>query len=430
MPCKAIPESSVTTTMRETGPSPDAPSGKPLAALTDLARFGGAPLFAAPHHVNRPQAPDRAAFDALMDRVWDRHWFTNDGPLVQQLEGRLAAHLDVPHCVLMSNATLALDLVMQALGIRGEVLLPSYTFISTAHLLHLRGLTPVFCEVGPDMTLDPADCAARLTPRTCAVVATHVWGNPCDIEGLQGLCDGAGIPLLFDAAHAFGSRYKGQPLGRFGRAEVFSLHATKAFHACEGGLVTTCDTELARRLRLMRNFGFSDSDRVDCAGVNAKMSELHAAMGLCNLDALPASRATALAVHRTYQRGLADLPGLTLMAPPVPEDNNHHYVVACIDAGVFGMHRDRLNALLTVENVLARRYFFPGGHRSPPHLAQTEASGLNLSRTDALCDSVLVLPGGGAADPRDAAEICRLIRFIASHAKAIQAILKPETSAN
>ena len=290
---------------------PDSPAPsfhrKPLTGPEDLALFGAPPVFDTPRHVNRPAAPDRAAFDAMMDAVWERRWFTNDGPLVQELERRLSAFLDVPHCVLTSNATAGLDLVMQCLGIRGEVLLPSYTFISTAHLLALRGLTPVFCEVGTDMALDPADAAARLTERTDAVVATHVWGSPCDIDGLGALCDAAGIPLLFDAAHAFGARHRGHPLGRFGRAEVFSLHATKAFHTCEGGLITTCDAALAEQLRLARNFGFSGSDRVDCTGVNAKMSELHAAMGLANLDAFPATRAAARAVHAAYRDGLARL---------------------------------------------------------------------------------------------------------------------------
>lgn len=392
---------------------------KHLTTPRDLALLGAPPLFDTPRHVNRPVAPDRAAFDALMDQVWARRWFTNDGPLVQELERRLAAFLDVPHCVLTTNATAALELVMRALDIRGEVLLPAYTFISTAHLVTLAGLTPVFCEVGDDMNLDPADCAARMGPNIGAVVATHVWGSPCDIDALQALCDRAGVPLLFDAAHAFGGRYKGQRLGRFGTAEVFSLHATKAFHACEGGLVTTRDAALADRLRLTRNFGFSGADRVDCAGVNAKMSELHAATGLCNLDAFEQTRTAARGVHDTYARALDGVPGLALKRPPAGEDNNHHYVVAEIDAAAFGMTRDLLCDLLTAENVYARRYFFPGGHRSPPHLARTQATGLTLPRTDALCASVLVLPGGGAGTVDDAKQISALIRFAATHARAI-----------
>lgn len=398
-------------------------SVKPLLTLSDLAVFGAAPLFDTPRHVNRPNAPKRAAFEALIDQVWDRRWFSNDGPLVQKLEQRLCDFLDVPHCVLTTNATAALDLVMQALNVEGEVLLPSYTFISTAHMLHLRGLTPVFCEVGADMTLDPADCAARMGPRTGAVVATHAWGSSCNIDALQRVCDAAGVPLLFDAAHAFGGRYRGHRLGRFGRAEVFSLHATKAFHTCEGGLITTTDDALANQLRLTRNFGFSGSDRVDCAGMNAKMSELHAAMGLCNLDAFGDTCTAAKEIHADYARGLAGLAGINLRCPPLEEDNNHHYVVAEIDATALGMDRDALLAVLTAENIWARRYFFPGGHRSPPHLGETLAAGLGLPQTDALCARVLLFPGGGAADLDDVDQICRLLRFVVAHSEAIHAAL-------
>lgn len=395
------------------------PFDKTLTAPDDLAHFGAAPLFDSPRHVNRPQAPEREAFEAFMAGIWERRWFTNDGPLVQELEAKLCDWLDVPHCVLMCNATIALDLVMQALGVRGEVLLPSYTFISTAHLLSLRGMRPVFCEVGADMLLDPADVAERITQETGAVVATHVWGSPCDVEGLQEVCDGAGVPLIFDAAHAFGGRYKGHRLGRFGAAEVFSLHATKAFHACEGGLVTTTDAALAAKLRLTRNFGFVASDKVACAGINAKMSELHAAMGLANLAAFEGTRAAARRVHAGYREGLKGVAGLTLKCPPAEEDNNHHYVVTEIDEGTFGLSRDQLLTLLSAENVFARRYFFPGGHRSPPH----EAEGVDLPRTDALCARVLLLPGGGAADPGDVDRTCALIRFIAENAAAIRARL-------
>ena len=392
---------------------------KTFSDVRDLASFGARPLFDAPRHVNRPGAPARADFEALVDGIWQRRWFTNDGPLVKELESRLAVFLDVPHCVLTCNATAALGLVLGALEVTGEVLLPSYTFISTAHVLHLSGMTPVFCDVAPDMNIAPSDCVARMTERTGALIATHVWGRPCEVRDLEDICAAAQIPLLFDAAHAFGSRHMGRRIGAFGVAEVFSLHATKAFHACEGGLVTTADGALAQRLRMMRNFGFSGSDRVDYAGVNAKMSELHAAMGLANLDIWPETKARSCAIHEVYQQGLGQIGGLDLRVPPPEEDNNHHYVVAEIDAARFGMDRDRLCALLEAENVLARRYFFPGGHRSPPHDLLAARAGLSLPETEALCNRVLVLPGGAAADPDETAAICGLIRFIADNAAKI-----------
>lgn len=392
---------------------------KPLLRAADLAIMGAPPLFAEPRHVTRPVAPDRASFDRLMDEVWESRRFTNDGPLVQMLEHRLSAFLDVPQCVLTSSAASALDLVMRAIGARGEVLLPSYTFISTAHSLHLAGLTPVFCDVTADMTLDPVDCARRITDKTTAIVATHIWGKPCDIDGLQALCEDHGLALVFDAAHAFGSRYQGQRLGRFGRAEVFSLHATKAFHACEGGLITTMDPVLAQDLRQMRNFGLSGPDRVMRAGVNAKMSELHAAMGLCNLDAFEHTRAAARHVHDIYHHDLADIAGVHVIRNSDADDSSHHYVVAEVDSAQLGLTRDALYTILQAENILARRYFAPGGHRTLPHSQRPDVAGLCLPVTERLCDSVLVLPGGAACAPEDARQIAKVIRLAADQAKAL-----------
>ncbi len=183
--------------------------------------------------------------------------------------------------------------------------------------------------------------------------------------------------------------------------------------------MTTRDSTLATRLRRMRNFGFDPMGAVEYAGLNAKMSEMHAAMGLGNLDQIDTTRALAQNVHRAYVRGLADLPGFILKLPPAAEENNHHYVVGRINAADFGMDRDTLHAVLVAENVLARRYFNPGGHRCPPYAARTKATGLELPQTDALCNDVLVLPGGAAADLADVAQICALVRFAHDNAAAI-----------
>ena len=388
----------------------------------DLASLGGAPLFDAPRHVNKPSAPARAAYDAYLSRAWDAGWFTNDGPLATELEARLASALEVPEAVLMASGTLAMDLLLEALGLRGpaardQVILPAYTFTSTANLLRRAGLTPVFADIEPiRMTLCPQAVAAALTPQTGAVIATHSWGEPAETEALQKICDAAGVPLLFDAAHAFGVRHQNRMIGGFGRAEVFSLHATKLLHSFEGGLVTTHDTGLAADLRLRRNFGFSGWDRIDMAGVNAKMSEAHAAMGLANLDRLPQILAACRAVHKAYAAGLTGVPGVTLRQPGA--GSNRHYVVAEVDTAALGLTRDQLMALLIAENVLARRYFSPGTHRLAPHAATPP---LRLPVTEAVCDRVLLLPGGAALAPEDAAAIAALIGFIAEHAAKIAA---------
>ena len=388
-----------------------------------FAIFGGTPHFDKPRHVNRPNAAPRAAYDAYFDRAWDNSWFSNDGPLLIEFEQRLQAYLGVAHCVVTCNATLALSLSLEALGLSGEVIVPSYTFISTANALKMAGLTPVFCDVrAQDMTLDPEACAALITPRTSAVIPTHVWGAACDTDALQTLCDAAEIVLLYDSAHAFGVEHQGQKIGGFGRAEIFSLHATKVLHAFEGGVVSTDDAELAEDLRLWRNFGFSGVDQVEVGGVNAKMSEAHAAMGLANLDVLDATIAANKRCHDAYATGLAGVAGLHLHRPGPGQVSNYHYVVAEVDSAQFGLSRDALVDVLFGENIWARRYFYPGGHRAPPHLPQ-DGPPAPLPVTEAICERVLVLPAGAAIALKDVEAICAVIRAIGENAPEIAARL-------
>lgn len=389
----------------------------PKRGLQDLARFGGQPLFDRPRHVNRPGAPPRSAFDAYLDRAWDARWFTNDGPLAQDFESRLAAFLGVGDCVLACNATAALELAIRALGLSGEVIVPAYTFVSTANALVQAGLVPVFCDIDPaTLNIDAEDCARRITARTSAVIPTHVWSTPCDTGALATLCEGAGLVLLYDAAHAFAAEHLGRRIGGFGRAEIFSLHATKLLHAFEGGVLATDDADLAADLRQRRNFGFAGPGRVEIAGTNAKLSEAHAAMGLANLDRLDATLAAARRVHDTYAAGLAGIGGLRFR-PPAP-GSNRHYAVAEIDAAEFGMSRDALVGLLAAENVLARRYFQPGTHRLAAH---RQTPPVALPAVEAACARILVLPAGAAIAPDDVAAICELVRFVAAQAGPIAA---------
>ena len=384
-----------------------------------LALLGGSPTFAEPLHVNKPNAAPRAAFEAYLDIAWERRWFSNDGPLLREFEARLAAYLGVAECVLTCNGTAALELTLRALNLTGEVILPSFTFISTANALVLAGLTPVFCDINAaTMNIDCDACRALITEQTSAVIATHVWGRPCDTERLQAICDAAGIALLYDAAHAFGVEHLGRRIGGFGQAEIFSLHATKVLHAFEGGVISTNDASLAADLRLRRNFGFSAVDRIDMVGINAKMSEAHAAMGLANLDTLDTTIAANRACHDTYAEGLADIAGLRLCRPGPDEVSNYHYVIAEIDATEFGLNRDDFIDLLCAENILARRYFHPGCHRMTPYLPP-EGPPPTLPVTEALCDRVLVLPAGAAIALKDVASICGLIRFASRHAASI-----------
>jgi dTDP-4-amino-4,6-dideoxygalactose transaminase len=382
-----------------------------------LAILGGPPAFRDALHVGRPNVGDRARLHELIDQALDRRWLTNQGPLVQELELRLAEQLEVRHCVATCNNTLGLQVVAHALGLTGEVIVPSFTFVATAHALRWLGLTPVFCDIDPAThNLDPSRVEELISPATSAIVGVHVWGRSCDVDALDGLARSHGLQLLFDAAHAFGCTHRGRPIGAGGAAEIFSFHATKFVNAFEGGAITTNDDELARRLRLARNFGFQDLDRVVSTGTNAKMSEAAAAMALTSLESIDTFVAANVRNHEAYRQGLDGLDGVTLLGHDPGERWNHQYVVLEIDEAVAGLSRDTLLQTLHAENVLARRYFFPGCHRMEPYRTEAPRAGDRLPATEALARRVLVLPTGTAVTVEDVQGVCRIIELAIEHA--------------
>ena len=391
--------------------------------IRDFAILGGRPVFSTPLHVNKPWTGKRSTFDNYLNTAWDTHRFSNDGPLALNLEQRIADRLGVANCVLMSNGTAAMALLLQVMGITGEVILPSFTFISTAHTLMMQGLEPVFCDVDPlTWNMSAGHCADLVTDRTAAIIATHAFGRACDVAALQAIANRAGTAFLLDAAHAFDCSSGGVKIGAFGDAEVFSFHATKAFHTGEGGAVTCRDDVLAEELRLARNFGFVGHDRVNGVGTNAKMSELSAAMGLTNLDAFDAAVAKNKAIYQAYVDGLTGLPGVSLLRCDESESNNYWYIAVRLSPE-FGIARDLAMRILQAENVLARRYFHPGCHRMQPYCTMDSGLKARLPNTEAIAETCLILPGGCGMDPADATSICALINDIVKNASALTAKL-------
>lgn len=387
--------------------------------LENYAILGGSPMFDKPLHVNKPWAGERRKFDRYLDAAWETRRFANDGPLALELERRLEDRLGVANCVLMSNGTAAMALLLHELGISGEVILPSFTFVSTAHTLMMQGLQPVFCDVDRDSwNMSAAHCAELITDKTAAIIPTHAFGRACEVESIQAIAERAGIALVMDAAHAFDCSSNGQKIGAFGDAEVFSFHATKAFHTGEGGAVTCQDAGLAERLRLARNFGFIGHGRVNGVGTNAKMSELSAAMGLTNLDGFDASVEKNKAVYQAYVEALAGVPGISLMPFDENETNNYWYIAAQL-LPEFGISRDLVMKILHAENVLARRYFFPGCHDMQPYCGMPAGTEAHLPNTEAITDTCLILPGGSEVDPQDARSICALLAGIVDNAAAL-----------
>jgi dTDP-4-amino-4,6-dideoxygalactose transaminase len=396
--------------------------------ISDLAIFGGTPTFSTKLHVGRPNIGNRDALQRRMTDLLDRRWLTNNGPYVQEFERRVADFLSVEHCITMCNATVGLEIVIRALSLKGEVIVPSFTFIATAHALQWQQITPVFCDVDPAThNIDPVKVEAMITPRTTGIIGVHVWGRPCPIESLREIAARRGLKLIFDAAHAFGNSYKGRMIGNFGEAEVFSFHATKFFNTFEGGAVTTNNPELATIIRLMKNFGFAGYDDVICIGTNGKMSEVSAAMGLTGLESIDEFVDANRRNYAAYQSGLRHLPGVQLVTYDDMERGNYQYIVVEIDEALSGLSRDILMSILHAENIQARRYFYPGCHQMKPYLSYFPHSGLHLKETERLTMRVLSLPTGTAITPTEIAAICELLNFCVSNSRAIRTKTGPMT---
>lgn len=396
-----------------------------MKTVDQLAVFGARPpLFSDRLYVGRPNVPERSRLLQRIEDVLDRRWYTNDGPYVRELELELAKLVGVRNCVTMCNGTVALEIAIRALGLSGEVIIPSLTFIATAHALQWQQITPVFCDVDPSSyTIDPARVRELITPRTTGIIGVHLWGRPCEVDTLAYLARRHDLVLLYDAAHAFGCSAGGRMIGSFGRAEVFSFHATKFFTTFEGGAVATDDDDLAERMRLMRNFGFSDYDEVVYVGTNGKMNEVAAAMGLSSLESLDRIVAVNRTNYERYRRGLAGIAGLEMMTYDERERGNYQYVVLEIDPQITGISRDRVVEVLWAENVMARRYFYPGCHRMEPYRSRFPLAGLLLPETERLAARLLTLPTGTAVREDDIDGVCELLRVVLAEGPRIEQAL-------
>lgn len=390
-------------------------------AYTEFAIFGETPAFEESLHVGRPNIGNRLAFEKRSSDILDRRWLTNGGRYVQEFEQQIAKLVGVRHCVVMCNATVALEIVIRALGLTGEVIVPSFTFIATAHALQWQEITPIFCDIDPlTHNLDPAKVEERITPRTSGIIGVHVWGRSCNIDALSEIAQRKNIKLMFDAAHALGASHKGKMIGGFGQAEVFSFHATKFLNSLEGGAVVTNDDELAHKMRMMKNFGFTGFDQTGYIGINGKMNEFSAAMGLTNLESLQDFIDNNYRNYRHYQKLLSEIPGISMVTYDETEKNNYQYIVLEIDETQTGLTRDQLHDILRAENIIARRYFYPGCHQMEPYRSYFPYSSLLLPETEKLSHRVLCLPTGTAIGEEEIDIICRIIRLAVENGAAVK----------
>lgn len=388
--------------------------------LSDLAFMGGKPEFSECLHVGKPNIGDRVLLNRYINDIMDRRWLTNQGRYVQILENDIARLLGAKHCIAMCNGTIALEIAIRALGLSKEVIVPSFTFIATAHSLKWQEITPVFCDIDPKShNIDPAMIERMITPNTTGIIGVHLWGRPCVIEQLEALAKKHHLKLLFDASHAFACSHSGKMIGGFGDAEVFSFHATKFFNTGEGGAIVTNNDELAEKIRLMKNFGFSGHDNVIYIGTNGKMNEISAAIGLSCIANLDAWIDHNYNNYQLYQSLLGDIPGITLIRYDQKEKCNYQYIVLEIDEQLTDISRDKLVKILHTENIIARRYFYPGCHAMEPYISFFPHAGMLLPQTNSLVRKVMSLPTGTAIGKQEITKTCGLIRFIIQKAKEI-----------
>lgn len=364
-----------------------------------LAMLGDPPRFQSVLHVGRPNMGSRADLLARLNDMLDRRWFSNDGPFVQEFEAKVASIAETRHCVAMCNATVALEIAIRALELTGEVIVPSYTFIATAHALQWQEITPVFADIDPaTCNIDPRSVERVISSRTSGILGVHVWGRACDTEALESIGREYGLKVMYDAAHAFACSHQGTVVGGFGECEVFSFHATKFINAFEGGAIVTNNDDLAARLKFMRNFGFSGYDKVSYLGVNGKMTEACAAMGLTSLESLDEIIEVNKTNYEAFEKYFAGMQGVSLIRYDKRERNNYQYIVLEIDPEVAPLNRDEVVAVFHAENVLARKYFWPGCHRMQPYRSLQPNADLMLPNTERVASRICLLPTGQTVD--------------------------------
>lgn len=367
-----------------------------------------------PIYIARPTMPPLADYVDALERIWQSHWLTNAGQFHEEFEARLRAYLGVEHINVFCNGTLALLVALQALRINsGEVITTPFTFPATPHVVHWNRVQPVFCDVDPyTYNLDPARVEERISPDTKAILAVHVFGTPCDVDGLQAIADRHGLHVIYDAAHTFGVRYHGRALCDYGDASILSFHATKLFTTGEGGALIVRTEAQRERVRFLKNFGIADEETVIGPGINGKMNEFQAAFGLLQLQQIGAEIQHRKAIAESYRAALDGIPGLAL--PPVVDgvEPNFAYFPILIDHAHYGWSRDDVHALLKQANIHTRKYFHPLCSHYSCYAALPSARPEHLPHAERIANQILCLPIYGSLMPETVRAVCALLRAL------------------
>ena len=359
--------------------------------------------------VTQPFLPPLEEFLPYLQQIWDNKILTNGGPFHVQFERALCEHLGVEHVALFTNGTLALVTALQALRITGEVITTPYSFVATSHSLLWNGIRPIFVDIDPKtLNLDPSKIEAAITPQTTAILPVHCYGHPCDVEAIQRIADNYNLKVIYDAAHAFGVEDAGGSILRHGDLSVLSFHATKTFSTFEGGAIVCPDAKTKQRIDHLKNFGFVDETTVVAPGINGKMSEFNAALGLLQLNYIGDVIARRAAIDALYQSMLRDVPGIRCLPHSGETVRNHGYFPVLVEPN-YPLTRDALYDRLKERGYYARRYFYPLISDFPMYRGLPSARRDNLPVAALMADRVLCLPIYPALDPKTVQDIVAVI---------------------
>ena len=365
---------------------------------------------ARPILVTSPHLPPLEEFQTYLQDIWDSKWLTNNGKYHQALEQALCEYLDVPYISLFSNGTLALLTALQALRITGEVITTPFSFVATTHALWWNNIKPVFVDIEPEtFNLDPAKIEAAITPQTTAILPVHVYGNPCAVEQIKEIADTYGLKVIYDACHTFGVTINDVPVLNYGDLSVMSFHATKVYNTFEGGAIVCHDAATKRRIDYLKNFGFAGETTVVAPGINAKMNEVQAAMGLLQLKYIDRAIEQRRAIAQTYRELLRSVPGIRYLDDLPDVKHCYPYFPILVDKAVYGQDRDTLYDELKRHNIFGRRYFYPLISQFPTYQALESAQPGKMPVAERTTLQVICLPIYPDLDLDTVVKICSLI---------------------
>ena len=344
-------------------------------------------------NVTQPSLPDLNDYIPYLEDIWESKWLTNNGKYHQQFEQELKDFLGVEQVNLFTNGTLALITALQALKISGEVITTPYSFVATTHALHWNGIKPVFCDIEPQtMNLDPDKIEALITPKTTAIMPVHVYGNPCNVDKIQKIADRYGLKVIYDAAHAFNVKLDNESILNYGDLSILSFHATKVFNTIEGGAIICHDEAMKQKIDRLKNFGFAGETKVIAPGINAKMNELQAALGLLQLKRVEADIQKRKEIAGLYRKELRDIAGISVLEDIAGVQHNYSYFPILVDKNKYGKSRDELYNYLKENNIYSRRYFYPLISSFSMYRTLDSAHPDNLPIANKIADEILCLP--------------------------------------